>query len=272
MRLGISTASFFGRLATEQALEQIGGWKAPVAEVFMDTFSEYKADFVRPLRRQADRMGVEVRSVHALCTQFEPQLFSRSDRQREDAERILEDVLCAGEILGAKYYVFHGVPRRKTMDPTLPLDRGFVQRLNGIAERAGRHGLKLALENVCWCTYAFVGVGAQLEQMGASDNIVYTLDIKQAVLSGYPVQDYIEDMGARLAHVHLCDYRPRGNGQYAPCLPGEGELDIPRLLETLRERGYAGDVILEVYENNYKQLEQLHACYQSLQSLVQAGD
>ena len=52
-------------------------------------------------------------SVHALTTQFEPQLYSKNDRALKDAYSVLENVLKTGKTIGAKNYTFHGFARIK---------------------------------------------------------------------------------------------------------------------------------------------------------------
>lgn len=76
MKVGISTASLYGKLYTEQALEFFAQNSVDCAEVFLSSFSEYKEEFGRELQRV--KGNVEVYSIHTLNSQFEGQLFSRS--------------------------------------------------------------------------------------------------------------------------------------------------------------------------------------------------
>lgn len=110
MEFGISTAAFYRRAATEDALCHIREQGALLCEVYLESFSEYTPDFAHLLRQRADALGLRVVSVHPMGTQFEPQLFSLSVRQHDDAWRIFERVLQSAQILGAKYYVMHGPP------------------------------------------------------------------------------------------------------------------------------------------------------------------
>ena len=89
MEFGISTAAFYRRAATEDALCHIREQGASLCEVYLESFSEYTPDFAHLLRQRADALGLRVVSVHPMGTQFEPQLFSLSVRQHDDAWRIL---------------------------------------------------------------------------------------------------------------------------------------------------------------------------------------
>lgn len=271
MQLGMSTASLFGRQYTEDALQTIGEWGIPVCETFLDTYAEYDPRFVRALHTIALQKDVRVASIHAFCTQFEPQLFSPSERQRKDAYGILADVLRAANILGAQYYVFHGIARRGKGGRSFENDPVFAEQLAKVAAFCAAYGVKLALENVCWCTYAAPGLATNLQAQGI-DNLYFTLDIKQAILSGAGVDEYLDDMGERLAHVHLCDYRPNPWGshpRYLACLPGAGELDVAAFLSELARRKFSGHVMLEVYTDSFGDLSELRQCYTDVATLVE---
>ncbi|MBO5363507.1 MAG: sugar phosphate isomerase/epimerase, partial [Clostridia bacterium] len=81
------------------------------AEVFLTSFCEYGYPFAELL---AQRKGqVNVNSVHALNTQFEPQLFNDHPRTKADAYGWLEKVLASANALRAPHYTFHGTARIK---------------------------------------------------------------------------------------------------------------------------------------------------------------
>lgn len=258
---GISTASFFGKALTEDAVDRIAGMGASACEIFLDTFSEYETGFARMLREKADENGLAVRSVHAMSTQFEPQLFSINTRQRQDARVLLEKVFRAARTLGAGSYVFHGPPAfRRTFRLLRDYERmGAV--VSGLADLAADHGLRFTWENVHWCAYGHAGFARRLLEHVKSDNLYFTLDIKQAVMSGNTVADYMEDMGDRVANVHLCDYRHKEDGGVRTCLPGHGVFDMAWLKAELERRGYGGSVILEVYSDNYETYGELAESY-----------
>ena len=85
MEFGMSTASLFGRMTTEQALSKIGEMNIPCAEIFLSTFQEYQTDFARLLYDIAQEFHIHITSVHPFSLGFEPQLFSSYARSRQDA-------------------------------------------------------------------------------------------------------------------------------------------------------------------------------------------
>ena len=49
MKIGISTASYFNQMMLEEALVHIRAGGCPLAEAFLNTFTEYSDDFCRRL-------------------------------------------------------------------------------------------------------------------------------------------------------------------------------------------------------------------------------
>ncbi|MBQ8343379.1 MAG: sugar phosphate isomerase/epimerase, partial [Clostridia bacterium] len=96
MQTGISTASLFMRKNNEEALPLLNDLGVKTAEVFLTSFSEYGKAFGNLLAKV--KGGLFVNSVHALNTEFEPQLFSAHPRVKGDAygwlDKVLESANC----------------------------------------------------------------------------------------------------------------------------------------------------------------------------------
>ncbi len=255
MDIGISTASFYSRLQTEDALTAIKDLGSGVCEVFLDSYSEYEPDFGAMLLERVERLGLGVVSIHAMSQQFEPQLFSLSVRQREDALKLLEKVLRQGRLLGAKRLVFHGPARLRGAVRNAEYKR-IGPIVSELAEMAGAYGLRLAWENVSWCLFSYPEFVSDIMQHITSGNLGFTLDIKQAVRSDRDPFAFLEAMGGMLCHVHLCDY-DLSKPDYGLCLPGKGTFDFSRLFETLRAAGYEGAAMIEPYSDLYGSISEL---------------
>ena len=80
MRLGLTTAAFYGRLETEEAAAHLRALDVDCAEAFLQTPSEYSVSFGETVK--AALAGIPATSVHPLGTAFENALFSPSRRQR----------------------------------------------------------------------------------------------------------------------------------------------------------------------------------------------
>lgn len=215
---------------------------------------------VQPSERPFGDM--EVTSVHALSSNFEPQLFSSSRRVRGDAFYWLDQIMRSANILKAKKYTFHGLfghaahgAGRKDLGST-------AEYLNGAIEFCARYGVELCLENVCWCLYNRPGVFAELKERCPSLRGV--LDLKQARRSGYPAQMYIEDMRGCISHVHLSDVTAEGR----LCLPGKGVTDFSELFKRLAGAGFDGELIIETYSDDYSDLSELKTSLEYISELA----
>lgn len=256
--LGISTASLFTRLFTEDALPVVRDFGSEAAEVFMATFREYRAEYGRLF---AERKGdMPIHSIHSLNQHFEPDLFNPSPRTREDCEQVLRSFLANGQMMGAKYYTFHGRPRLKP--GAYPIDwPSFGKRLEEINGICQENGITLCYENVDWTLYNYCGFFRSLTPYAPS--VKATLDVKQARLSGVDVYELLDEMGDRLVTVHLSDHDQNGK----MCAPGKGLFDFERLFRSFKQRGFTGACLIELYPSDYKQIAELKESLDYLKSI-----
>lgn len=239
MRLGLSSAAFYGRMETEDAAAHVLDFPVQACEVFLETFSEYTAAFGTEVRR---RLGdLPCPSVHAKGTQFEPEIFGRSMRQVEDAMGIFAGVCDAGQALGAKYYVFHGPGNARN---AMPPDRvnALQERFGRMREIAAARGMEVLWENVSWCSIRTPEDVRRAREL--LPGLGFVLDVKQAMQGGVDVLDMIRAMGRDIRHVHVLDWAV----DRSLYLPGEGDIDWPRVLDELRNVGFDGTILLEPYE------------------------
>lgn len=265
MLFGISTSSFYPRLETERAAAEIARLNVDCMEAFLQCSFEYGAQYGALLRRVAQ--GVPVRSVHALSSRDEPMLFARSSRQRREALDTLKRVVDAGEALGAKYYVFHGQANVKHLATTRrPNFDQLAEGIMPLLECARGAGLGIAWETVYWSSFCFPDFAREMARR--LPEIRFTLDIKQVAKTEYPLEAYLEAMGDRLVHLHVCDCRADGG----LCLPGAagGQFDFENLGAQLARRGYEGAVILEPYSDQFECTEQLARALDFLRVKVHA--
>lgn len=262
MKVGVSTASLFMRENNEDALPLLNALGVEIAEVFLTSFSEYGYPFAELLKERKGNLLVN--SVHDLNTEFEPQLFNLHPRVKADAYGWLEKVLDSANALGAKYYTFHGVARVKRHSHSGKHD-DFERMIRGFQEISAfceSRGVTLCLENVEWATYNRVGVFSRIaEQVPALRGV---LDIKQARISGYPYELYLDEMGKRLAYVHVSDVNEYGG----MCLPGKGVFDFQTLIKRLKDVGFDGALLVEAYTGDYKDVTELKTACDYLNGLL----
>lgn len=242
MKLGISTASLFVRKTTEDALQFLSDNKVDVAEVFLESYCEYKEDFGRLLKTV--KGDTEIHSVHVLTTQFEPQLYSINERAKADSFKLLDEAMSTAEQINAKYYTFHGTARLKRTPIKIDFDR--VGRITQeIIDVCARHGVTLAYENVHWSYYNYIGFYNEIKKR--TKGLKGTLDIKQARQSGIDYSEFIKEMGEDIVTAHLSDINVDGK----MCLPGKGVTDFYELFSRLYDVGFDGSAIIESYQQDY---------------------
>ena len=258
MKTGISTASLFLRQETEKALQTVKELGANCAEVFLQTFYEYRPEFAKSIAPNI--CGVEINSVHVNSVNFEAQLFSPSRRIRGDAFYWLDQIMRSCQLLNCNRYTFHGQTGcHGRGDVNYDELSGYIR---GAMEFCARYGVQLCLENVFWSTYNRPGVFRELKTR--IPELTGVFDIKQARRSGYPYQAYIADMSGAISHVHLSDVD--GNGKM--CLPGCGIYDFEDILKRLQGAGFDGNVIVEVYSNNFGDTEELKQSLNFLDEII----
>lgn len=238
MTIGLSCAAFYGRMESEDQAAHLRAFPLDCCEVFLQTPSEYRAAFGRLVRQRLG--GLPCASIHVKGTQFEPDLFGASARQREDAFATLRGALDAGQALGARWYVFHG-PGGAAAPITLESIRALPERFQAMQAEAQARGLEILWENVSWC--ALRRPEDVREAAARLPGLRFVLDIKQARRAGVEPFAMLEAMGGDIRHVHVLDWDASGR----LCLPGQGVVDFDRLFGCLRALGYEGAVILEPY-------------------------
>ena len=251
MEIGVSTASLFERKNNEDALPLLDRLGIPVVEVFLTSFSEYGKEFASLLKER--KGNIKINSVHILNTQFEPQLFSSHPRVKADAYAWLEKVMGGIRVLDAPYYTFHGTARIKRASRSGDRD-DFSKMIQGFEELTAfcqQKGVTLCLENVEWATYNRPGVFKVLSN--AIPELKGVLDIKQARISGFSYETYLQEMGNKLAYAHVSDIDENGN----LCLPGKGIFDFETFFKRLLDVGFHGAILIEAYNRDYQDEKEL---------------
>lgn len=201
---------------------------------------------------------IKIYSVHTLNQQFEPELFNKWQRTREDAEEFFREIVYACKVLDADYYTFHGLPRLKRTPYFIDYP-WIAQRLNELnAEMAslGAHA-KIAYENVHW---TFFDSPEFLEKLSEYIDTPVTLDIKQAMQSKHPLDDYLKVMAGHLVNVHVCDWHEDGK----LAVPGKGIFDFTSFFRKLIAIGYDGPCLMELYAGNYRNYDEIMSSYEYL--------
>ena len=248
MEIGVSTASLFMRATNEEALGILNDVDARVVEIFLESFSEYKSEFISSLK---DKLGnLKVHSLHTLTTQFEPQIFSENPIARGDAFDFMKGICRGGKVIGAKNYTLHGKAyfKKNVVFNDFPL---YIKCFNELCELSGGYGVDICLENVSWAFYNAPGWFSNVKEK--CPKLKACFDIKQARNSGFAAEEYIKEMSGRINTVHLSDINERGK----MVLPGRGVVDFRKLFIELDKAKFCGNMLIEVYKDDYESVDEI---------------
>jgi sugar phosphate isomerase/epimerase len=247
--IGVSTAIFYPDETTEDAIRLVASKGFRTGEIFANSFSEFTEDYGHMLADIAKNNDFKVSSIHTVSSAFEPYLFDRYERRRDDFFRIFKDFVRFGNILGAKVYTFHGLVSNHGNKIQM---KDIIYVYEKMIDAAGEQGISIGQENVSWCLSGDIEYLKRLKD-GVRGPLKFTLDIKQAVKAGRSPYDYLEIYGTDLVNLHLND----NDRDHTCLLPGKGTFDYNELKERLGRAGYRGPGIIEVYRDNYDTVEDL---------------
>lgn len=252
MKVGISSAVFYP-LESEKSFDKLISAGFSTAEFFYNCEYEISDEFIEYLSEKIKNGGMEIISVHPF-TAFAEGVFFFSDYKRRTEEQLkkYENTFKQMQKLGARYFTLHGDRAFKGIsDDFCKLTERNAETLRTLSRIAKKYGVTVCLENVSWCKSANISYVKAVYD--AVPEIGFTLDLKQARRAGVSVYEYIEAMGNRIKNIHVSDFDDTSD-----CLPpGEGKFDFGEFLAKIKDMGYTGDVLIEVYSSNFTDEEQL---------------
>jgi sugar phosphate isomerase/epimerase len=185
------------------------------------------------LHRLADYHGVPVMAVHAPCLLITQRVWGR-----EPWAKLSKAADVAGQ-LGAKVVVVH---------PPFRWQREYAREFEaGLARAQAESDVKFAVENLYPLRAGGTEVAAYAPHWNPveldCDNV--TLDLSHTAVSDSDALQMADDLGKRLAHVHLADGTRPGLPD-AHLVPGRGSQPCGELLDRLHGMGYPGVVVVEI--------------------------
>lgn len=228
--IGLSTASVYPE-STEHAFAYAAelGYDAVEVMVGIDATSQQ----IPAVRRLVEQSGVPVCAVHAPCLLFTQRVWGL-----EPWGKLERSAEMAAEV-GADVVVVHPPFRWQKEYAS-----GFVE---GIAALEASTGLAFAVENMYpWRAAARRSMQMYLPGIDPSgeDYANMTLDLSHAAVARQDALAMSERMGSRLRHVHLTD--GSGSPRDEHLVPGRGRMRASAVCRRLAERGFDGNVVLEI--------------------------
>ena len=187
---------------------------------------------VDALRRLADYHGMPVLALHAPCLLITQRVWGL-----EPWGKLVKSKEAA-EALGARVVVVH---------PPFRWQRDYAKDFTeGLARMSEESDIVFAVENM----YPLRAGGAEMAPYAPHWNPVQmdtphvALDLSHTAVSGSDAIAMAEELGGRLAHVHMADGSGLPKDEHL--VPGRGTQPCAPLLRKLAADGYSGTVVLEV--------------------------
>jgi len=242
MNFGISTACFYPQ-SLEKTIDVFGENNIKNIEIFFNTFSELKKDYVAEIKKTKEHYGQSVVAVHPFTCGFEPfMFFTDYDLRFKDGIDMYKSYFEVMNWLDCNIFVFHGDRKQGHLSNEI-----YFERFAKLRDIGKEFGVIVAQENVERCKS---GNLIFLEEMlkYLDNDVAFVFDNKQALRSDVSVNEYLNICGKHIIHVHLSD-----NTNDRDCLPPfEGTLDISDLLSKLKQKGFDKTVMIEVYSESIK--------------------
>lgn len=255
---GVSSASLYP-LHTEDAVEILAGLGVKNMEIFINDISELDAEISSKIYKTVTDYGINVVSMHPFSSPMESLfLFSDYDRRRDTLIDMYRRYFEFMNRLGAKIFVLHGAILSAKCS-----DERYFERYSMLLDAAEEFGVSVAQENICYCKSKDIGFLKRLKE-NCGSRTKYVLDIKQAVRTGLSPFELIEELGKDIIHIHVSDNKPD-----ADCLPvGKGSFDFEGFIGKLKDIGYDGALLIELYRNNYGEYSELYEGMKIIQQIV----
>lgn len=235
-------------METKDSLDTLASTGFQVFEVFFNTFREFQFPYLAEIKKCVDAHGAVIKSVHPFTSAFESALiFTNYYTRFLDGLEFYKQYFDAANVLGANIMVLNGQNYRGIDE------NEYMEKYLTLYQLGKQYGITVAQENVNGFRSADPAFIRRMREC-LQDECAFVFDIKQAVRAGKDPYNMCDAMGEKIVHVHMND-----NSVSEDCLlPGYGTMDYPRLLGQLKQNGYSGAFIIEVYRKNFVELRELN--------------
>lgn len=257
MRFGVSSSCFYP-MELSAALRQLVENGVNCMEIFVNTESELEDNFIKKIKSIIKPYNVKVTSVHPFTSGYEHiMIFSDYKKRFDDAVEFYKRYYNFAGELGARLVVLHG-DKRMPQSGGIP-DEEYFERYYRLASEGRKMGVDLGQENVnMFRSQSPDFLNKMRENLGGDVSFVF--DIKQAVRSGNDPYAICRAMGNRIIHLHIND----NTSQQDCLLPGKGTMDYAKILSLMKENGFTGSGVIEVYNKNYQNIQEIIDSYNYL--------
>ncbi len=254
MKPAVSTACFYP-LETIESIKTLLSAGVKNVELFINTDSEIEKGSLEEIRKITEYFGCNICAVHPFYSAFEWFYFFSDYKARvQDGVKLYRKMFETANYLNSPIVNFHGEHKNSSLERA----EGYkiLKMLYDVAEE---YGVTLCQENVSRnkiCTVEEI----ETVRKTFNDKIAFTIDIKQARRSEQSPIEMIKAAGPCLKHLHISS----ANSENDCVLPTEADQEIKRIIAFLREIGYNGYVVIELYRNGFVDVDDLMSSYNML--------
>lgn len=258
MNIGVSSACFYP-LETEKSIEEIGKLGIKTSEIFFNSPMELKSPILDEIIKIKDYYGIIINSVHPCTSSCEPFFFFSDYKRRfEDMLDFYKKYMESCNKLGSEILVIHGAKDHMKIE-----QEDYFERFSRIYEEGKKYGVTVAQENVFG---HMSGDPEFLKNMKnyMKDDFKFVFDLKQMRRCDFSEKDFLDELIDNIVNVHISD----SLGEQKCLPPGEGNYDLKKFIGLLKDSGYNGNCVIELYRSNYKDYSQLKKSYEYLSKLI----
>lgn len=259
MKAGMSTACLYPA-ELEKAFRFIAENGVKNSEIFVNSHCELSDPYRGEMLALQKEYGVSVASVHPFTCPMEPMMFfTHYERRVGDMIDYCKNFFEYMNLFGAEFFVLHGNKPQNQCEDEL-----YFERYLRLQEAAKEFGVCVVQENVSRCTGGSLDFLKKMKK-ALGDKAAFVLDTKQAIRAGHDPIEMVKALGANIKHVHFSD-----SGKAGDCLKfGCGEYDNKTFFTELKNAGYGGSVIIELYREGYGQEKELPENYFALKKFLE---
>ena len=249
MAIGISTSCFYPQ-TTEDSLRMVGELGADCTEIFINSPTELRKPFMDMLQNIRTQYSLRVKSLHTYASFTESYyFFSSYERRFYDSIEDFKRYFYGMGLLGAELLVMHGAK----IPGSIP-DEQVFERFDRLYCLGREAGITLCQENVVHYRSESPDFLARM-RAALGDHFHMVLDIKQARRTGIDPYVFAERFADNIAHIHISDYTDERDCVVPLCTGAK--FDFPKFFRFMRDKGYKGDYMIELYEKSYDSPEQI---------------
>lgn len=194
-----------------------------------------------------------------------PTLVSGSTEDRQKRIAFIEHAIDVAKALSADCVsLWSGIPD----DAASPVEymQRLVEGLNYVAATAQAKDVMLAFEPEPGMYIDTMAKFDELMQFIPSPNVALTIDLGHLhCLGETPIEDYVAKYAHLIKNIHIEDMK---RGIHEHLMFGEGEMDIPSVVDALAKSGYQGGVFVELSRHSHAGPEIARRAFEYLQPLA----